>query len=211
MFNINIEHKINLLENQGMSVCNGQSAQQHHNAYEVFYRFLKLVKPSRILEIGTALGGFTAFLGMCKKDLELNTSILSYDIHEQHWYKDLLKYDINIKVKNIFNNQYSSLIDSSVIEYIQGPGSTIVLCDGGCKKCEFNILAPYLKLNDIIMAHDYAPNPEYFQQHIKNKIWNWHEIQDSDIQEACKIYHLKPLMRDEFLSVAWACFIKEDN
>ena len=61
------------------------------------------------------------------------------------------------------------------------------------------------------MAHDYAPNKEYFEEHMRDKIWNWHEIQDSDIQESCKKYHLTPYMQNEFLSVAWACFIKQDT
>lgn len=59
------------------------------------------------------------------------------------------------------------------------------------------------------MAHDYAPNTEYFEQYMRNKIWNWHEIQDSDIIDSCEKYGLKPYMREEFLSVAWACFKKE--
>ena len=38
------------------------ACQQNHNVFEVFYNFLNETKPKQILEIGTALGGFTSFL-----------------------------------------------------------------------------------------------------------------------------------------------------
>jgi hypothetical protein len=40
---------------------------------------------------------------------------------------------------------------------------------------------------------------------MKNKIWNWHEIQDSDIIDACEKYNLEPFMEQEFLQAAWVC------
>jgi hypothetical protein len=59
------------------------------------------------------------------------------------------------------------------------------------------------------MAHDYAPNENYFNENIKGKIWNWLEIQDSDINETCEKYNLKPFMEDDFRSIVWVCKIKE--
>jgi hypothetical protein len=68
---------------------------------------------------------------------------------------------------------------------------------------------PHLKKGDIIMAHDYSKNYEYFEQHIKNKIWNWCEITETHIQTSSQINNLVPYMEDEFASVVWVCKIKQ--
>jgi cellulose synthase/poly-beta-1,6-N-acetylglucosamine synthase-like glycosyltransferase len=105
---------------------------------------------------------------------------------------------------------YSELEKEDVVkEFIQRNGRTIVLCAGGSKKNEFRLLSKFLKLDDIIMAHDYAPNENYFNQHINNKIWNWLEIQDSDINESCEQYNLIPYMEEELRNVVWVCKIKQ--
>ena len=44
----------NLEIGDSLSSFDGHAAQQYHGAYEVFYNFIKDVKPVRILEIGTA-------------------------------------------------------------------------------------------------------------------------------------------------------------
>jgi hypothetical protein len=98
---------------------------------------------------------------------------------------------------------------NELLNIIGEPGVTLVLCDGGSKKNEFNLISPLLKTGDVIMAHDYAPNEVYFQEHIKNKLWNWLEIQDSDIDESCISNNLKPYMEDDFRKVVWVCKIKE--
>jgi hypothetical protein len=55
------------------------------------------------------------------------------------------------------------------------------------------------------MAHDYSPNENYFQEHINNKVWNWLEIQDLDINDSCLKNNLSPYMEDEFRKVVWVC------
>mgnify|MGYP003342371251 CR=1 FL=1 len=69
---MNIQEKItkftNLIDNDSLSAFMGHSAQQSHNVYQIFYDFLLEVKPKRILEIGTALGGFTEFLKIISDD-----------------------------------------------------------------------------------------------------------------------------------------------
>jgi hypothetical protein len=88
-------------------------------------------------------------------------------------------------------------------------GTTIVMCDGGSKKNEMKILGKYLKPGDIIMAHDYAPTIEYFENFIYGKIWKWCEILDSDIENVVTEYNLEPYMKDEFQEVVWVCKIKK--
>jgi hypothetical protein len=200
----NITKYTDLNSNDSLSSFQGHMCQQFHGVYEIFYEFIKNIKPKRILEIGTSLGGFTTFLKIACNDLNLDTNIRSYDIHRQSWADDMIAKGIDIRTENIFSEQFLD-IKSDVKEYIQQDGTTIILCDGGYKIGEFNILSKFLKTNDIIMAHDYAPNPTYFQEHMKNKIWNWHEIQDSDIIDACEKYNLEPFMEQEFLQAAWVC------
>jgi len=207
--NSDITRKIDLENNDGLSAWRNHSAQQSHHAYGIFWDFIHTTKPNRILEIGTALGGFTNFLDYACRNYNLNTKILSYDISERSWYKEMVSDTIDVKVQNIFNESYTRLIDSSVSDFIGLDGRAIVLCDGGCKVCEFNILSQYLKKDDIIMTHDYAPTTEYFNTTMKGKVWNWHEIKDSDIQLSIDKYNLKPFMHEEMVSVAWGSFIKE--
>jgi hypothetical protein len=78
------------------------------------------------------------------------------------------------------------------------------MCDGGNTAKEFDTYCTYLKLGDIIMAHDYAPNIEVFNSKYKNKIWNWMEIQDKDIESSVKKYKLKDYYK-KFEDIAWVC------
>lgn len=205
-----INKTIDLINNDGLCVISNHAAQQHHNAINLFYDFISEIKPKKIIEIGTALGGFTALLGLCKQNLNLNTDIFSYDIINHPWYNELINYGVISNTHNIFNENYDTLIDTTVADTIRSDGVTLVLCDGGCKKCEFNILSQYLKNNDIIMTHDYAPNKQYFNINMNLKIWNWHEIEDNDIIDSINKYNLvKHEWYDKFLNVAWGCFVKE--
>jgi len=198
----------NLEIGDSLSSFDGHAAQQYHEAYEVFYNFLKDVKPVRILEIGTALGGFTIFLKTCCNELGLNTNIRSYDINTNPWYKDIINMGVDIRVENIFLDGFEGM-DEEVINYIQGDGITIVLCDGGWKIGEFNLISKYIKSGDFILAHDYAENKEVFESKINGKIWNWHEIQDSDISEASDKNNLLIYNKETFENVVWTCRVKK--
>jgi len=208
---MDIESKIvrynDLLSNDSLCVVGNYAAQQNYNAFKVFYNFLNKNKPKRILEIGTGQGGLINFINDCKIHLQLDTKIITCDINELPWYSIFVENGIDVRVENIFNNEYSE-VNSDIIEFIQQDGLSLVLCDGGNKIKEFNLLSKFLKTNDIIMAHDYAPNREYFEKYMKYKIWNWMEIQDSDINYCCTRENLVPYCAEEFLSVAWVCKLK---
>lgn len=193
----------------------GLATEQNPNIIFSFDKLISQIKPSRIIEIGTFAGGLTFILRTILDNNYLNEAIvITYDVNKPIYLSFLIKnmYNIISKTKNLFSHDYRNFSGDKekleIINFIQQSGTTLLLCDGGCKKCEFNLLSPYLKTGDIIMAHDYAPNMEYFEQNMKHKIWNWCEIKDSDIEESCKKYNLQPFMREEFLNVAWACFKK---
>jgi cephalosporin hydroxylase len=207
----NLQGKItktsNLTENDSLSAFDGNMAQQHHNVYSTFYKLIDDTKPKRILEIGTALGGFTMFLKKVVDSFNLDTKILTFDISARPWYDDMKKMGIDIRVEDIFNDYQD--IPNEIKNFIKQDGLTIILCDGGDKIREFKLLSHFLKKGDIIMAHDYAPNQEYFDNYINGKIWNWLEIQDKDINESCMKHNLTPFMEYELRDVVWVGKIKE--
>lgn len=200
-----ITRHVSMDRNDGLSIYdNTMAAQQHENAFEVFYNFLNKIKPSQILEIGTALGGFTRFLKLVSVECDLPYKILSYDIESRNDYDEIRSLGIDLRLQDIFSPNYSN-VDPYAINYIQQPGTTLVLCDGGYKIQEFNLLAPYLKKGDYIMAHDYAHDSNYFNSYIKGKIWNWHEIEYSNIQNTFDEQNLSIVDSEIFSSIVWLC------
>ena len=187
----------------------GITTQQHNNIREPFEKLFTTVKPKRILEIGTAYGGLTLFLRDLLDELGFHdTEFVSYDVVDKHYLHEKLEQGINIdvRIEEIFNQAYNELKDaSSVRDFIQQEGTTIVLCDGGSKTNEFSLLSDLIKNGDIIMAHDYSPNKEYFEENVREQIWAWLEIQDSDIEDACLRNNVEPFLHDEFKNVVWVC------
>jgi hypothetical protein len=180
------------------------------NIKSYFDKLFNELKPKQILEIGTFDGGLTLMMRDILDEINLSSAtIRTYDLNDQKRLKSKNR-NIEILTENLFSYSYSELEKEDVVkEFIQRNGRTIVICDGGSKKNEFRLLSKFLKLDDIIMAHDYAPNENYFNQHINNKIWNWLEIQDSDINESCEQYNLIPYMEEELRNVVWVCKIKQ--
>ena len=189
------------------------TAIQSVNAIEPFRLLLSQERPSQVLEIGTARAGLTLIIRDLLDETGLNeTPIHTYDTacDGEPLQKDIQSgAKIKFFSENMFNSVYDDLINeldpNGLPPFIQRPGVSLVLCDGGCKKCEVNVLSKFLKPGDIIMAHDYAPNASYFEDNINGKIWNWHEIQDSDVQSAVENYSLQPCLQDEFLKGVWMC------
>lgn len=181
---------------------------QHSDIYDVFTELISLIKPKRVLEIGTMHGGLTLMIRDILDSINLSTSIIrTYDINNQEFLKPLvINKQVEVFTQNLFNNNYSDWLNEiskqEIYNYIQQDGTSMVLCDGGCKKCEVNLINSLLKNQDIIMAHDYAPNENYFNKFIKGKIWDWMEIQDSDIDDPDSLisYHQQLCQ-----SVAWMC------
>jgi hypothetical protein len=201
----------------GWFAYKGILTMQHETIEEVLKTLFETTKPSQVLEIGTSNGGLTLIIRNTLDELNLtSTELITYDVAlvPAGELDKLMENGSKMKrfVKQIFKNDYSDLIEDEVapmLEYIQQSGTTIVMCDGGYKIGEFNILSRYLKPGDIIMAHDYSPNHEYFTEHIKEKIWDWLEIQDIDIEGAVVRNNLEPFMENEFRNVVWVCKIKK--
>jgi cephalosporin hydroxylase len=188
-------------------------AQQHEGVFDVFRKFLSEIKPKRILEIGTAAGGFTLFLRDTLDELGLHDSKIKTfepNIHPNFDY--LRERGVEIVHENIFDHEYMNIVKPEFVEpFINEEGTTLVLCDGGYKITEFRKLSPFLKEGDFIMAHDYSKDKEFFDEHINNKIWLWREISDEYIEDVFTINNLKPYNQEEFQNVVWLCMKKETN
>lgn len=193
----------------------GTTIQQHLQVGDKLRSLFNNSSPAQVLEIGTASGGLTILIRDLLNELNLlDIPLRSYDINPDHRRYELLNRiqegeNIEFILKNIFNDTYDSLIKTEEItQFIQRPGKTIVMCDGGSKQDEFRILSPLLKPGDIIMAHDYSPDSSYFEKYINGKVWNWHEIKDEDIQNVVTTYNLQPYMQEEMQKILWVCKIK---
>jgi cephalosporin hydroxylase len=207
-FEDKVTKKSNLEFNDSISTFDGWAAQQNPNVFEVFHNFICKVKPSRILEIGTSLGGFTCFLDYTHKKIGLDCKLISYDIISHPWYQEMRDSGVDIRTENIFDNEYTTL-KNEVASFIKEDGVTIILCDGGNKIKEFNLLSNFMKEGDFILAHDYCENREVFEEKIYKKVWNWHEISDSDLVESCEKNNLVEYDKEIFDNVVWVCKIKK--
>jgi len=194
----------------GGGICgfDGVVCMQHPNAFYAFYDLIFEKKPTTIIEIGTAAGGFSRFLDFSIKELDLKTHLISYDVRKNHYHDDLVKdTDVDFRLYDVFSSENKHLFED-LINDIQSTGLTLVLCDGGNKVSEFNMLSPHLKSGDIIMCHDYSHSIEYFESHINNKIWSFCESTYSGICSSVENYQLKPFREDVFSQCVWGSFIK---
>jgi len=196
----------------GSFIYKNLSVLQHSDVKQKFNKLLNEKKPSSIIEIGTEFGGLTLILKDLVEELNLNTQIFTFDIKPVETLSNHPEFNDKIKIMetDLFYDSPKKLTKKSIslLNEITDNNLKIILCDGSNPSEEFNALCEILNDGDIIMLHDYIKNEEEFELNFKNKIWNWHEIQDSDINESIKNYNLKPYMREEFLNVAWACFKK---
>lgn len=188
---------------------------QHEEIIVPFNKLINILKPKRVLEIGTASGGLTLLIRDLLNQNELqNTSVISYDVNVPEYLQYHLEEDsiIDVRIKNIFNHPYNDIIEKDeILKIFDCDGPILVLCDGGSKKNEFNLLSDFLRVGDVIMAHDYAKDHNFFIENLHGKIWDWHEIQDSDIESCCNKNKLKSFMQDDFTNVVWVCKIKENE
>lgn len=177
----------------GLSYYRSVPLQQHEKTCGVFCDLLSRVRPARLLEIGTRTGGFTLMLA----DVCGDAAIRTYDILQSPNQELLLQRGIDSRVGDVF------ALEKEIGAYIQQPGKTMVLCDGGDKPREVKTFAPYLKPGDHILAHDYAADAEIFERDMRGQRWNWCEIVDADIAETIAAVGLEPYIATQLAAVAW--------
>jgi cephalosporin hydroxylase len=195
----------------GHTTYNGYTAQQHKDFFNVFKEFLTEIKPSRILEIGTAGGGFILAIRDILDEIGLsNVPIKSFEVINQPFYDELRNKNIEIIIDNIFDHAYLNIIKpESIVPYIQNEGITLVFCDGGHKIGEFNSITPHIKKGDFIMAHDYVDTWENYKENYVNKIWDWCEIEEKYISEVSQKENLEFYNKEKFDKIVWVCKTKK--
>ena len=186
----------------------GTVSHQNQNAFHTFDAFFKRLereeKPAaRIIELGTGCGGLSIFLQIYA--LTQGIDFITYDNEPYNpelfpvLHMELFRrLGIDLRAKDIFEEE------EEISGEIQKKGVTVLLCDA-CKAREYNLFAPYLKWGDYILAHDFAPDRDYWAEHMYDKVWSFCHMIDADIAEAAKKYNLVPFMADEFLQAAWSC------
>lgn len=174
---------------------------QRPEVFKVFDDFIALENFNTIVELGTCYGGLSKALYDSSK--KHNCKFITFDILENDTSNQLRKYDVDFRIQNIFNSDYS-IIDSKFIEEIKDE-PLLILCDGGYKIGEFNCFSKLLKPGDIIMCHDFSYNQNDFEQ---NNYWGWSEIQEQDILESLNLYNLYYYHMHLWHKLAWGCFKK---
>lgn len=104
---------------------------------------------SRVVEIGTYAGGLSLFISKIAPNVEY----LGYEIDPNVIHPNASH--LNIRTVNFAEEK------EFIREYISREGRCLVLCDGGNKLYEFATLAPLIKLNDVIMTHDYLDDTKH--------------------------------------------------
>lgn len=171
-----------------------------------FQKLLINEKFNTIIEIGTQYGGLTYIISDIIKNNNLYSNIYTLDFVHYDW----VEKESKIRNFNYINlDERSDEFLNTVTDLIKNGGKTLVLCDGGNKIEEFNIYSKFLKENDFIMAHDYSKNEDIFQKEINGKIWNWLEIQLSNISESVNSQNLVEYDKVDFWEVVWCCFEKK--
>lgn len=84
----------------------------------------------------------------------------------------------------------------------------LLICDGRKKKWEARRFGPLLRVGDFLAIHDYASTREWFDQHLRDKVWNWHEC-DAHAISGVLAEGFTPILENEFSHVAWGVWLKE--
>jgi hypothetical protein len=186
----------------------GLVTHQLPGVFDVFPGIVADLKPARILEFGTAHGGFAIFLKHCLRRCDLpHVPVLSLDIKDYPGHIAARREGVDVRNMNVFAPDHGA-IDPLVADFMGGPGPSLVLVDAQEKPKEFRAVAPHLKVGDVLMAHDYAPSADIFYERVRGKTWNWLEITDADVAACCEQHGLTPWRQDDLEPVVWKSVMK---
>lgn len=184
----------------GRFMYHGWPAQQNNKIFNYFPPFFQAQTFDTVIEIGTSEGGFSHYI---------------YDLSQLHGFR-FWTYDVENKLRKEppFDFRNKSAWDGEgydeIVEGIANGGKTLLLVDGGDKIKEFNLYAPFLKENDFIMTHDYAPDREYHSIFMRDQIWEWCENVAADLEAFENDIVPASYWSPQFLNVAWSCWQKSE-
>ena len=176
----------------------GKSVAQAPMAFLIFPKFLEKERFDSIIEIGSGTGTLSLFLAFC---CHLNKSdFLTID-------KKKISEEVCNSIKLLGGRFYQTdVYANNCMELIKNEFNSkkrvLLLCDGAIKKRCINTFSQYLKVNDVIMGHDYFESKQIFKA---QKHWRSCELIDSDIEKTCKDHNLEKLYEDVFNTIYWTC------
>jgi len=196
--------------NRGFCTIEHIFTMQNYGVLECLYNLFSQIELNEVIEIGTHSGGFTTMLSLAREKASKTFNITTYDIkHVDHIDEMSKKFNFNVIKEGIFKENFE-LSDFS--KELFSKSKKCIFVDGGNKPVEFEQLSRYLLPGDIIGAHDYCKNSEVYEENKRNmKVWQWMEIQDSDVSEISEKYNLQQLpfkLSEQFENVAWLLKIK---
>jgi hypothetical protein len=158
------------------------------NIEEVFRDYFKVAMiPDRIIELGTMTGRFSNIIYKLRVNIDADFDMITID-QKRDIKDEYLPWNMIFCQMNIF------LHIDLIIELIKP--KTLILCDNGNKIKEVQLLAPHLKENCVIMAHDYCHDRDTFDP---NGIWAHCEITWDDVKDL----GLKPYYQEIMEKGAW--------
>lgn len=168
------------------SVYKGLIMKQAPNTLNAFDWFFTREKFDYVIEIGTLPGGFSLYL--LDKSLEMSAGFYTFDLNE-------LNEDVKeLLLSNGANVFIEDANESRIIrELLLGPYRVLILNDGD-KMNFFSKIVKLLKVDDVIITHDYG--------------FEW---QFEDVEEYIAEYNLDILYSDIFSEYMWFCCVKSIN
>jgi len=183
--------------NEKFLIVNGVIAAQTPLVVVPFKKILPMFDV--IIEIGYNRGAFSQWIFDNKKEA---AQLYCYDISDQ--FREIKNSNINFIVGDCFSPTILTNISNQIKR-----GRCLILCDGGNKEKEFEIYSNMMKVNDVIMCHDYSHSPEIYNS-TKYKS-NWPSASEShrhNIQSSIINNNLQEFGYEEFYNVFWGSFIK---
>jgi cephalosporin hydroxylase len=180
----------------GTSISFGFKMQQNYIAPMLWNYVIELERPSVVIEIGTHTGGFSSLMALACKSV--GAQFHTFEIMEGNINKNNLEFLYNNKANVYIGDALSKENTEKISNLIQTSNKAILLCDGGQrdKEHEFKHFAKYLRIGDIVAAHDYVNIEE-------NNQWKWIETTKEGLDDTCAEYNLEPYMQENFDHAFW--------
>lgn len=180
----------------GLPMC------QNRAAIPTWSFAMERLPPARIIEIGTFAGGFATALALHAS--QIGAPLITYDLAIPNEKLQPLAESLGVRFR--VGDMWTPELTNEIIQYIQSPGTTFLLCDGGNKPREMETFAPYLKPGDVIASHDYAPPDGPRGDDV---YWPCGEITLEHGQKVAAANGLSPWMQEHFDIAAWLVYRKD--
>jgi cephalosporin hydroxylase len=168
---------------------------------------LHIVKPQKIFDFGTGLGGLSVLLSLYANIKGIHFQTYDASIHNPHIIRNLINPSC---FRQMLLNDPNTIheITHAILQAEKAP--VILLCDA-LKSEEFSRYAPFCKKGDFLLVHDYSRTKGGDEFKRTCQKYNWTAPQEQcyeNIKLSCEENGVIPFMHDEFEDVLWFCGVK---